>query len=127
MTEAMRREPKRCIARRRDGKPCSALALGASPYCFAHDPERESERIEARRKGGRNSASLARIRGLLPPRLLPVYETLERALAQVHDGTLEPRRASAMAALARAMVAVLTAGELEERVRALEGKAKEWI
>ena len=124
MTEAITREPKRCSERRRDGQPCKALVLSDSPYCFAHDPERDAERVEARRKGGRNSAGIIRMRGLVPPRLVPVYETLERALAQVHDGTLEARRASAMAGLARAMVAVLTAGELEERVRQLETKAE---
>jgi len=63
---------------------------------------------------------------LVPPRLVPVYDRLEQALGQVHDDTLQPRQASAMAALARAMVAVLTSGELEERVRELEVKAKQW-
>jgi hypothetical protein len=49
-----------------------------------------------------------------------VYDRLETALQQVNDGELDPRIAGAMASLSRAMVAVLTAGELEERVRALE-------
>jgi hypothetical protein len=49
-----------------------------------------------------------------------VYSALEAALAEVHDGRLAPQRAQAMAALARAMVQVVTAGELEERVRDLE-------
>ena len=37
-------------------------------------------------------------------------------------GTLEPRQATAVAAVARVMVSVLQAGELEERVRQLEGR-----
>ncbi len=44
---------------------------------------------------------------------------------EVHDGTLDPKVASAMAALSRAMVSVLAAGELEERVRQLEQAAEQ--
>jgi hypothetical protein len=57
---------------------------------------------------------------LVPPRLTVVYERLEQALTEVHGGELDPKVAQAMASLARAMVNVLTAGELEERVRRLE-------
>ncbi len=62
------------------------------------------------------------MRGLVPPRLVSVYDALEAALTEVHDGRLDPKQASAMAALARAMVAVLTAGELEQRVRDIEAR-----
>jgi len=51
---------------------------------------------------------------------MPVYDRLEKALEEVYIGRLESKQATAMAALARAMVAVLTSGELEERVRGLE-------
>jgi molybdenum-dependent DNA-binding transcriptional regulator ModE len=85
-----------------------------------HDPERQAQMHEARRKGGQNRGSAARLRGLVPPRLISVYDLLEKALEEVHRGDLDPRVAGAMAAIARAMVAVLTAGELEERLRALE-------
>ena len=59
----------------------------------------------------------------MPPRLMPVYETLETVLAEVHTGTCSPRQAHAMAAVARVMVTVLTSSELEERVRHLETRA----
>jgi hypothetical protein len=49
-----------------------------------------------------------------------VAERLERALNEVHDGELDPRAATAMASLAGALVRVITAGELEERLRRLE-------
>ena len=114
-------ERMRCKNRTRTGKPCRGLAM-QDGYCFAHSPKLESKRLEARAKGGRNSARIARLRGLVPPRLVPVYDRLETALEQVHNGKLESKQATAMAALARAMVAVLTSGELEERVRDLEVK-----
>ena len=84
----------------------------------------EKKRLEARARGGKNSARAARLRRLVPPRLIPVYDRLEKALEEVHTGELESKQATAMAALARAMVAVLTSGELEERVRGLEDRIK---
>jgi hypothetical protein len=121
--KAIPSDAKRCAGTRKDGAPCGALALGPSGYCYTHDPERTEQRAEARRRGGRNSAKVVRLRGFLPSRLVPVYEALEAALSEVHDGELDARRANAMASLARAMATVLTAGELEERVRTLEERA----
>jgi hypothetical protein len=117
-------EPTRCRMTRRDGTPCRGRALGDSGYCVFHDPTRAAERAEARKKGGHNRASSARLRALVPPRLVSIFDVLEATLAEVHDGTLEPGRANAMANIARALVAVLTAGELEERLRAVEQKAR---
>jgi hypothetical protein len=51
-----------------------------------------------------------------------VFEELAQALGEVHAGTLKPGQAIAMAALARAMCAVLSAGEVEQRLRELEGR-----
>lgn len=87
-----------------------------------HDPTRAEERDDARRRGGTNSSNIARLHGLVPPRLLAIFDALETAMTEVHNGGLDPRQAQAMASLARALVAVLTAGELEQRVRDLESK-----
>lgn len=87
---------------------------------MVHSPTLREKAQEARRAGGYNSARAARLGKLVPPRLMSVYDRLEEALGQVHQGELEPRIAQAMAALAGAMVRVLTSGELESRVRALE-------
>ena len=122
MSGAERSEPNRCAARRKDGQACGAVAV-TSEYCFAHDPGRATERSAARRRGGRNSSRVVRLRGLIPPRLSPVFDELEATLGGVRDGRLTPQQGQAMASLARAMVAVLQAGELEERVRALEHEA----
>lgn len=121
--DAGRSEAKRCAGTRRDGSPCQAPVLGQGTYCFAHAPDQAEKRAAARQRGGRHSASLVRLRHLVPPKLLTVYEQLEAALQEVHDGTLPPSRGVAMAAIARAMVAVFTSGEQEERLRRLEGRA----
>jgi hypothetical protein len=123
MVEQNKTERKRCISLKEGGKPCRAPAITLEGYCFMHDPGLVARRNEARRKGGKNSAKIIRLRGLIPPRLVVVYDKLENALGEVHEGKLNPQQASAMASIARAMVAVLTSGELEERVRNLEDKA----
>jgi hypothetical protein len=111
---------RHCAGVRKDGTPCRSQVLCDGTHCYVHSPAHQQERAEARRKGGRNRATAARLRALVPPRLMPVFDRLEAALEEVHRGELEPKRAQAMASLARALVAVLTAGELEERVRKLE-------
>ncbi len=62
---------------------------------------------EARARGGKNSAKVARLRLLVPPRLMPVYDRLETALEEVYGGTLESKQAQAMASLARAPLPAL--------------------
>jgi hypothetical protein len=52
--------------------------------------------------------------------LVPIFDTLESALGEVHEESLDPKQATAMASLARVIVVVLQAGQLEERVRQLE-------
>src|SRR5215216_4560839 len=113
--------PVVCAAPRKDGKPCTITVLVDGRYCFGHSPERAAQRDEARRRGGRNRSTTARLRALLPPRLAPVFDRLETALAETHAGELDPKQAQAMASLARALVALVVSGELEERLRKLEG------
>ena len=121
----MASDRNRCEAVRKDGGCCNAAVLPDSQFCWAHDPARAEQRAEARRKGGHNSAKVVRLRGLAPPRLVPIFDQLERALVEVHDSELDPKAAQAMASLARALATLLQAGELEERVRRLENGADE--
>jgi hypothetical protein len=119
---ASKRKQSNCEGIRADGQPCKAKALPGKRFCWAHDETLAEKRDKARRQGGKNRANAARLRSLVPPRLVGVYDTLETAMAEVHDGRLVPGQATAMAALARAMVAVLQAGELEERLRSIENR-----
>ena len=117
--------PQSCQGHRRDGTPCQGLALPTDGYCWAHSPALAEKRREVRQRGGANSARRARLSKLMPPRLVSVYDRLEKALEEVHDGGLDPRQAQAMASLAGALVKVLTGGEMEERIRNLEGRQRE--
>ena len=109
-----------CVESRRDGKRCQAKPLPSRERCWSHAPELAEKRLAARQSGGLNSSGPSRVRRMLPSRLAPVATRLERALAEVHSGQLEPSRAMAMASLSRALMVVFTGGQLEERLRAVE-------
>jgi len=106
-----------CVSTRQDGAPCTAQA-GTFGVLHRHAPGAQ----ESRRKGGHATSGTERAGELLPARLQPVVSILEGALGEVHRGELDPRAASAMASLAGALVRAITAGELEERLRALEAR-----
>ena len=106
-----------CVSTGRDGAPCTAQA-GTFGVLHRHAPGAR----EARGKGGHATTGTERAGELLPARLQPVVSILEGALGEVHRGELDPRAASAMASLAGALVRAITAGKLEERLRALEAR-----
>lgn len=112
-------EQQRCKAKNKNGQPCRGRAR-ESGYCVGHDPSLDEQRCTGRVKGGENSSRVARLEKLMPRRLCPVFELLEKAIEDVYEGRLDPRQATAMAALAGAMVKVLQAGELEEMVRKVQ-------
>ena len=94
--------------------------MGPGDYCYAHDAARATERDQARRKGGTGRATRARLDRLVPATLRPMIASLLGALDEVHAGDLDPKQASAMAALAGAITRAYGVGILEERVGALE-------
>ena len=123
---------RRCRGTRRDGSPCQApaTAVSAAGWCWAHDPANADARREAQAKGGRHKATTARLDRLVPATLRPVLATLLDALDEVRgeDGqppSLSPQQAQAMAALARAAVAVYQVAEIEPRLAKLEEAAQD--
>jgi hypothetical protein len=117
-----------CIAQSKaTGQRCKGKALPESMFCFSHDPRLSERRAEGSFRGEKNRAHVVRAGRLVPPRLLSVYDQLELALTDVRSGKLDPRVAGAMAALARAMVSVVQAGESEQRLRDLEALVSEQL
>ncbi len=112
-------EERRCPAVRTDGRPCQSTILGPSGYCFSHDPELDEERREARRRGGLSTGRLTRLLKVPPAALAELYERLERAIVEVHEGRLEPARATAMASLVQALCATLELGDARRRLEDL--------
>ena len=111
--------PKHCQATRHDGQPCGATPQG-NGWCFTHDPDRAADRANAYRRGGENRSTTARLEKRMTPRLRGVVRRLEGAMAAVEAGSMDPRTGTALATLARALIAAYEAGELELRVAALE-------
>ena len=109
-----------CEAVRKDGEPCQTPVVADSCWCFAHNPNLAAKRTEARRQGGRNKSRVNRVQRLVPASLKPTIGALFTALEEVHAGTLDPRQAGAMAALAGAIARLYSVGVLEERIAALE-------
>jgi len=81
-----------------------------------------AERAAWARKGGHGRSNARRAAKALGDGndLLAVQTRLVVALQRVEDGTLDPPRAQAMAALARAIGALAVPGELAQRVADLE-------
>ena len=102
----------RCGAITKKGESCAGRP-SKSGFCLAHDPALASTRESARVRGGENSSSRARLEKLMPERLRPTFELLEKAVNEVYEGRLPPQRASAMASLTGAMVKVINAGKAD--------------
>lgn len=116
-----------CQATTKRGRPCQAPA-GPDGYCFWHSPARAAERAQARRKGGqaRHGRAVRHITEDTPPTALQTPEdaltVLEHALGVAL--ALEPSHAQvrALTSLALAALRVHEAGELEQRLAALEAR-----
>jgi hypothetical protein len=113
----------RCAATTVAGSPCAAQPVRADGYCFWHSPALEAERDDARRRGGVARSHASRVRRSLPDGILTLEEVrglLGTALQEVLAGTLEPGRANAAAAVARAYVAVTIQGRATISVQEAE-------
>ncbi len=116
---------ERCQATAASGKLCSATPRPGRPWCLWHDPEAAEQRRELSRKGGVARSNRARARATLGAPLAPaeVQAILGRVLKDVVGGKIEPGVATAAAGVARALIAVREATEVEERLAALEAAA----
>lgn len=113
-----------CSAIRATGERCRATALPNRPQCFAHDPENRERATEARRKGGENSSTPARASKRIPKDMRSLASQLLAAITECYAGELEPKRLSAMASAAGAVVRVHEVGEMQGRLEALEAAAQ---
>ncbi len=116
----------RCAATNQTGKPCAATPRPGRSHCPWHDPALAAKRQAWSARGGQGKSNRRRASRDLAGQALTLPEVsglLSGALQRVADGTMEPGRATALAALARAIVAVQEAGALEERLSQLEERA----
>ncbi len=90
-------DPSVCRGTRRDGLPCRSTIVLDSGYCSSHDPNRPARKT--------------RVSPVEDESLASVFRHLERAIADVRAGRMDPKTASALADLARAMCATIEADE----------------
>lgn len=107
-----------CPGMTKDGVPCSAQVLPGRTFCHWHDPERQDAAQASRRRGGLAKATKVRARKLLQQSagMSDVQAQLLLALEDVRNGELDPSVATAMATLARAIMAVAGAAQFEDQL-----------
>lgn len=121
-----------CIATRKDGSPCKAVAQSGSRFCFFHDPEKAAERHESKVKGGK-AGKLATLPAVKPWRgqagevvvLTAVTPAeLENLLCETIDdvrtGAIDPKVANAVGYLVGSIVKVKEVMLIEDRLAAIE-------
>jgi hypothetical protein len=116
-------DARRCIGTNRDGGPCSAMPRAGREHCQWHDPELAEARAQWKVAGGKAKSNSARARRKVLAAGLHLHEVdaaLCGALLDVLAGKIEPGVATAAATVARSIVAVRQAGEMEDRLAALE-------
>jgi hypothetical protein len=107
------RPPGTCAATTKAGQPCRGTARTDGAWCFAHDPDLEERRTEARVRGGQNRSTIVRATGRIPIELADVRRRLAAALDAVLAGELDPGVARAAASLSGALVRIHEVAALE--------------
>ena len=113
-----------CTGSTRSGQKCPNTAIRGD-YCFAHAPDLAAARKRGNRAGGHGKRIERRMLKRMPQDLQDTLSTLYRVLAAVEAGEMEPARASAIAAVSRAIVGVYDAGLVESKLTELEAKVRE--
>lgn len=113
-----------CKATAASGQPCRAAPLKDSSYCFTHDPDRVTERQQARRLGGlrrrREKAVSQAYRWGGLHQVAEIQRLLEIAVADTLSLDASIRRSRTLGYLSSLALKTLEIGELEARVSALE-------
>jgi hypothetical protein len=119
---------RRCKAKTKDGKPCSAYA-GPSGYCAFHDPAHGAARAVGRKQGGERHRTP---HGGIDPAALPVkvrtlddvLVVLDYALAEAMPLENSVQRGRLIVGIAHAFIEAIKTGELETRLAAIEAALK---
>jgi hypothetical protein len=115
---------KRCAGRNVQGEPCGATPRGENGLCLWHDPELKQVADEARRAGGqrrKRDVTLFAAYDLEGVRTVDqIRRLVEVAVSDLLEADRGIPRAKAMLSAAKAASDLWRAGELEERVGAIE-------
>jgi hypothetical protein len=115
----------KCKFQKPDGTSCMATST-PSGFCWFHDPDREQERAEARRKGGgrRRQQAMRTVLSIASTEDVPLADVADvvRALAetfkQVRKGQLDPKTGNCLGLLAGQLLKALQEGEVSAEMEA---------
>lgn len=113
----------RCQALTKSGQPCGAKPAAGQAFCAFHDPGRAAEQAQARKRGGYNRQTPKAAGASGPANLRDpeaILALLEEVLADTRLQENSAQRSRTLISLALAALKALEAGELEERLAALE-------
>lgn len=116
-----------CQAKTADGSSCRTAALTGSDFCFFHDPDRATDRLEANAAGGRQNR-MKTLDGTAPDVKIEscqdVVRLISETINQVRRGELDPRVANAIGYLANVLIKAAEQGDMEKRLEDLEAAVK---
>ena len=116
---------RRCTFRKPNGQSCMAPRLRDGDFCLMHSPEHAAEVAEARRLGGIRRKREVAVTGAYELNGLESVKDIRRLLEIAVLDTLamenSMNRNRTIAYLAQVALKALEAGELEQRLAALEG------
>ena len=114
-----------CKSPNRAGGPCGAQHF-RDGWCRWHHPELEAQRQAERAAGGQARSNKVRARKQLADAVMSIDDMdafLCASMVKVAAGRMEPNVGSAVATIAKTVVGIRTAGELERRLEHLEQAA----
>ena len=113
----------RCNGITKQGKPCKATSQSTSTFCFFHDPEKEGERAEARKQGGRTRKYID-ISELPKGKALSDADNILASLEKTWKATTlldnSVSRTRALDSLLRTAIKVFEVAELQRTIKRLE-------
>jgi hypothetical protein len=113
-----------CSAKREDGGACGATPLREEEFCLWHSPNHEEEVAEARVLGGKRRRRERIVQGVYDFEGLDTIPKVRRLVEVAVLDTLglenSVNRSRTLAYLAQTAVKLIEAGELEERLAAIE-------
>jgi len=116
----------KCSATNKNGSPCSAGPVRDDGFCYWHAPGLADQRRTDRQRGGAARSNVARARKQIAGAVLSpadIQGLLGATLRGVLAGRIEPGVGTSVAGIARVLIAVREATEVEERLTALEAAA----
>lgn len=114
-----------CSATTKAGAACPNRAMPDQTLCFSHLPQLSLVRHEGRVRGGYGKRNENRAMKRMPTGIKDTLDVLYRTLSGLEEGTVEPARATAIAAVTRAIVTTFEAGQVEARLADIERKIAE--